>query len=125
MIQKVVTVGNICIANDLPLVLLAGPCVIEGEGFTLKVAAEIAAIANRVGIPLVFKSSFDKANRTSRNGFRGPGMDDGLRILQRVKDELGLPVVTDIHESHQVAAVAEVGRYFTDTGFFVPSNRFY
>ena len=124
MIQKVVSVGDIRIANDLPLVLLAGPCVIEGEDFTLKAASGIAAIANRVGIPLVFKSSFDKANRTSKDGFRGPGMDEGLRILQRVKDELGLPVVTDIHESHQVTAVAEVADILQTPAFLCRQTDF-
>ncbi len=109
MRQREVVVGDgICIANHKPFVLLAGPCVIEGEDFTLRTAAAIARIADRCGVPLVFKSSFDKANRTSKDAFRGPGMAEGLRILQRVKDELGLPVITDVHEVHQVSAVAEV-----------------
>jgi len=124
MTQKAITVGNIHIANHLPLVLLAGPCVIEGEDFTLKAAEAIAAIAAKVDIPLVFKSSFDKANRTSKDGFRGPGMDEGLRILQRVKDELGLPVVTDIHESHQVAAVAEVADILQTPAFLCRQTDF-
>jgi len=124
MIQKTVAVGDFRIANNLPLVLLAGPCVIEGEDFTLKAAAGIAAIAKRVGIPLVFKSSFDKANRTSKDGFRGPGLDEGLRILQRVKDELGLPVVTDIHESHQVTAVAEVADILQTPAFLCRQTDF-
>jgi len=122
--QHTVSVGDIRIANDQPLVLLAGPCVIEGEDFTLKTAAAIAEIAARVGLPLVFKSSFDKANRTSKNGFRGPGLDEGLRILQRVKDELGLPVVTDIHESHQVAAVAEVADLLQTPAFLCRQTDF-
>ncbi len=124
MKQHTVSVGDIRIANDQPLVLLAGPCVIEGEDFTLKTAAAIAEIAARVGLPLVFKSSFDKANRTSKNGFRGPGLDEGLRILQRVKDELGLPVVTDIHESHQVAAVAEVADLLQTPAFLCRQTDF-
>jgi len=103
-----VRVGRITIANDRPLVLFAGPCVIEGEAFTLRVAERMASICDAVGVPLVFKSSFDKANRTSRDGFRGPGLDEGLRILARVRDELGLPVITDVHEASQVPAVAEV-----------------
>jgi len=101
-------IGEIAIGNDLPLVLFAGPCVIEGEQFTLDVAGEIAAICKRVGVALVFKSSFDKANRTSNAGFRGPGLADGLRILARVKRELGLPVITDVHEVEQVLPVAAV-----------------
>ncbi len=124
MTQHTVAVSDIRIANDRSLVLLAGPCVIEGEDFTLKTAAAIAKIASRVGVPLVFKSSFDKANRTSKDGFRGPGLDEGLRILQRVKDELGLPVVTDIHESHQVAAVAEVADLLQTPAFLCRQTDF-
>ncbi len=103
-----IRVADFEIGNDLPLVLFAGPCVIEGEDFTLQVAKDIRDIAARVGVPLVFKSSFDKANRTSVDGFRGPGLDEGLRILQRVKDEVGVPVITDVHTPEQVAAVAQV-----------------
>jgi len=122
--QNTVAVGNIDVANDKPLVLLAGPCVIEGEDFTLKTAESIAEITRRVGISLVFKSSFDKANRTSKDGFRGPGLDQGLRILQRVKDELGLPVVTDVHESHQVKAVAEVADILQTPAFLCRQTDF-
>ncbi len=124
MTQNTVAVGNIDVANDKPLVLLAGPCVIEGEDFTLKTAESIAEITRRVGISLVFKSSFDKANRTSKDGFRGPGLDQGLRILQRVKDELGLPVVTDVHESHQVKAVAEVADILQTPAFLCRQTDF-
>lgn len=109
--MKHISVGDIRIGNDLPLVLFAGPCVIEGEQFTLDVAAKMKEIAAECGVPLVFKSSFDKANRTSKDGFRGPGMEEGLRILKRVKDELGLPVITDVHTPEQakpVAAVADI-----------------
>ncbi|MDQ6982354.1 MAG: 3-deoxy-8-phosphooctulonate synthase [Mariprofundus sp.] len=122
--QNTVVVDNVQVANDKPLVLLAGPCVIEGDDFTLRTAGAIAKIANRCGIPLVFKSSFDKANRTSKGGFRGPGIDEGLRILQRVKDELGLPVVTDIHESNQVAAVAEVADLLQTPAFLCRQTDF-
>lgn len=101
-----IRIADFEIAQDRPLVLFAGPCVIEGEDFTLRTAEAIADIARRCGVPLIFKSSFDKANRTSRSGFRGPGMDDGLRILERVKHELGLPVITDIHTPEQVAPAA-------------------
>jgi 2-dehydro-3-deoxyphosphooctonate aldolase (KDO 8-P synthase) len=107
-VPKIVTVGDVHIANNLPFALLAGPCVIEGEDFTLQLADQIRDIADRVGVPLIFKASFDKANRTSIDGFRGPGIDEGLRILQRIKDEAGVPVVTDVHSPEQVAAVAEV-----------------
>lgn len=104
----VVTVAGCAIGNDRPVVLIAGPCVIEGEAFTLRTAEAIARIARRAGVPLIFKSSFDKANRTSGSSFRGPGLDEGLRILTRVRDELGLPVVTDVHTPEQARAAAEV-----------------
>ena len=114
--------GGFCVGNDLPLVLIAGPCVIEGENFTLRVAEEIAAIANRCHVPLIFKASFDKANRTSVESFRGPGLEEGLRILQRVKDELGVPVITDVHTPEQAKSVAESGRCVADPGLSVPSD---
>lgn len=88
--------------------ILAGPCVIEGREISLKTSAHLAGVADRLGLPLVFKSSFDKANRTSVASFRGPGMEEGLEILAEVKNETGLPVVTDIHHPEQAAMVAEV-----------------
>ncbi|MCL1989838.1 MAG: 3-deoxy-8-phosphooctulonate synthase [Defluviitaleaceae bacterium] len=88
--------------------LLAGPCVIESEDMVLSIAEEVKSITDKLGIEYVFKASFDKANRTSIHSSRGPGMAEGLRILKRVKDELGLKIVTDIHESYQAAPVAEV-----------------
>lgn len=90
------------------LFLIAGPCVIESERHALMMAHSITRIADRLNVPYVFKASYDKANRSSSRSFRGVGMEEGLRILQRVKDEVGVPVITDIHESGQVAAVAEV-----------------
>ncbi|MDQ6970201.1 MAG: 3-deoxy-8-phosphooctulonate synthase [Mariprofundus sp.] len=122
--QSTASVGRLSISNDLPFVLLAGPCVIEGEDFTLKTAASIASIAKSCDVPLVFKSSFDKANRTSKDGFRGPGLDEGLRILQRVKDELGLAVVTDVHETYQVKAVAEVADILQTPAFLCRQTDF-
>jgi 2-dehydro-3-deoxyphosphooctonate aldolase (KDO 8-P synthase) len=88
--------------------LFAGPCVIESETHALKMAEAIATITRRLGVPYVFKASYDKANRSSGAAFRGLGMDEGLRILAQIKREVGVPVITDIHESWQVAAVAEV-----------------
>ncbi len=88
--------------------LIAGPCVIESEEMVLSIAAEMKAITERLGIPYTFKASFDKANRTSISGFRGPGLEKGVQILGKVKDELGLPICTDIHEPWQAAPVAEV-----------------
>ena len=90
------------------LTLLGGPCAIEGEQFTVDMAVAIKDICARVGIGYVFKSSFDKANRTSLDSFRGPGLDKGLAVLARVRDEVGVPIVTDIHEPGQAAPVAEV-----------------
>ncbi|MFN7999601.1 MAG: 3-deoxy-8-phosphooctulonate synthase [Acidobacteriota bacterium] len=90
------------------LFLLAGPCVIESETHALLMAREIAAITRRLGVPFVFKASYDKANRSSARSYRGMGMAEGLRILQHIKDEVGVPVLTDVHETHQVEAAAEV-----------------
>ena len=88
--------------------LIAGPCVIESEEMVLSIAAEMKRITDELGIPYTFKASFDKANRTSISGFRGPGIEEGLRILRKVKDTYGLPVCTDIHEAWQAAPAAEV-----------------
>lgn len=107
MIHSQIT-NTLSIGSDCPLALIAGPCVIESEDFTLKMAEAIAKVCDRLQIPLIFKSSFDKANRTSVDSFRGPSLEDGLRVLQRVKDEIGVPVLTDIHESAQAEIVAEV-----------------
>ena len=88
--------------------LIAGPCVIESESHALKMAEAVSAIASKLNIPYIFKASYDKANRSSTNSFRGLGMDEGLRVLAKIKSEIGVPVLTDIHESVQVATVAEV-----------------
>jgi 2-dehydro-3-deoxyphosphooctonate aldolase (KDO 8-P synthase) len=100
--------NTISIGDNSPLTLIGGPCVIESEDFTLKMAEEIRKVCDRLKISFIFKSSFDKANRTSANSFRGQTLEDGLAVLQRVKDEVGVPVLTDIHESYQAAIVAEV-----------------
>lgn len=102
-----VTVGGVCFGGPR-LVLIAGPCVIESADACLHHSERLAAIARGARIPLVFKSSFDKANRTSHNSYRGPGLETGLRILERVKAETGLPVLTDVHEPGQVRACAQV-----------------
>ena len=88
--------------------LIAGPCVIESEEMVLSIAGQMKDITDRLGIPYTFKASFDKANRTSLSSFRGPGIEEGLRILQKVKDTYGLPICTDIHEAWQAAPAAEV-----------------
>ena len=119
-----IRIRDFAIGNDLPLVLMAGPCVIEGEDFTLQTAEAIAKIAHACGVPLVFKSSFDKANRTSVESFRGPGLDEGLRILQRVKEEVGVPVITDVHTPDQAAPVAEVADILQTPAFLCRQTDF-
>lgn len=103
-----VAVGPIFVGGSHPLVLIAGPCVIEGEEHALRMASGLAELAGKVGGSLIFKASYDKANRTSVLSFRGPGMDEGLRILDKVKRETGLPVLSDVHDAFQMAAAAEV-----------------
>lgn len=93
---------------DEPLFVIAGPCVIESEALVLSIAERLRAIADRLGLFVVFKSSFDKANRSSGASFRGPGIDGGLRILEKVRAETGLPVLTDVHDVEQVRAAAQV-----------------
>lgn len=101
-------VGPYLCGPGQPLLLLAGPCVIESEALTLTIAQQLQRITADLPVQLVFKASFDKANRTSGSAFRGSGIEAGLRVLAKVKAETGLPVVTDIHESQQAAPVAEV-----------------
>lgn len=108
MNQSAVKLGNIQFANDAPFVLLGGINVIEDLDFTLGVAEEYQRVCQKLGIPLVFKASFDKANRSSIHSFRGPGLEEGMRILSSVKAEFGLPVITDIHAPEQAKPVAEV-----------------
>lgn len=94
--------------HGAPPFLIAGPCVIESEALCLQIAERLKAIGESLDIPVIFKASFDKANRTSVNGFRGYGIEEGLRVLEKVRHETGLPVLTDVHLPDQVAAVAEV-----------------
>lgn len=93
---------------DRPFFLIAGPCVIESEALALETAAVLKAITDELGIPFIYKSSFDKANRSSSQSFRGPGLSEGLRILERVRREIGVPVLTDVHEDTPLDEVAEV-----------------
>lgn len=102
---------NLCgfeVGLDQPFFLIAGTCVIESEGSALEVSSALKEITDQLGIPFIYKSSFDKANRSSHASFRGPGLEEGLRILQRVKDELGVPVLTDVHEDTPLDEVADV-----------------
>lgn len=96
------------VGQDQPFFLLSGPCVVESEGLTLEIAAKLKEITDDLGIPYIFKASFDKANRSSHASFRGPGMEEGLRILEKVKTELGLPIITDVHEDTPLDEVASV-----------------
>jgi 2-dehydro-3-deoxyphosphooctonate aldolase (KDO 8-P synthase) len=100
-------IGHVQLGSEHPLVLIAGPCVIESEEHALRMAEALAAIASRLNMPYVFKSSYDKANRSSLSSFRGLGIDCGLAILRKISN-LGIPTLTDVHETAQVPAVAEV-----------------
>ena len=103
-----VAIGDVVIGGGRPLVLIGGPCVIESEGHVLEIAHALRDIAGRCRVPFIFKASFDKANRTSLRSFRGPGLEEGLRVLARVKERVGVPILTDIHEPSQAAAAAAV-----------------
>lgn len=103
-----VRIGDLRCGAGQPLVWIAGPCVIETHDLTLMIAERLAALAQRLRVPLVFKASFDKANRSSGKSFRGPGLEEGLRTLEAVKRATGLPVTTDIHECHQAAPAGQV-----------------
>ena len=108
MSTKRVKVGNIEIGAGRPLAVIAGPCVIESRESALKHASLLKEAADRVGVPYIFKSSYDKANRSSVNSYRGPGLGKGLEILAEVKQKTGVPILTDVHEREQVASVREV-----------------
>lgn len=96
------------VGQDQPFFLLSGPCVVESEKLTMEIAESLKAITDDLGIPYIFKASFDKANRSSHGSFRGPGMEEGLRILEKVKNDLGLPIITDVHEDTPLDEVASV-----------------
>jgi 2-dehydro-3-deoxyphosphooctonate aldolase (KDO 8-P synthase) len=106
--SQIAKLGPHTIGQGQPLVLIAGPCVIESLDHSLRLAEKLSAIATRVGMPYVFKASYDKANRSSVRSFRGPGPEEGLRILQRVRAEVGVPILSDVHEPGQAAAAGEV-----------------
>lgn len=106
--MREVRIKDMVIGPDRPLALIAGPCVIESEGMVVQTVEGIMEIAQKLEFPFIFKSSYSKANRLSVNSFTGPGLEDGLRILARVKEEWGVPVLTDVHSSTQVKAVAQV-----------------
>ena len=105
---KEVRIGPVTLGGRRPLALIAGPCVIESEGACLEVAARLKELTRSLGIPLIFKSSYDKANRSSLSSFRGPGLDRGLKVLDRVKRELEIPVLSDVHRFEEVKEAAQV-----------------
>jgi 2-dehydro-3-deoxyphosphooctonate aldolase (KDO 8-P synthase) len=108
MITREVHVNSLTIGGNRSLVLFAGPCVIEGEEVTLRIAERIKEVASSIGLDLIFKSSYDKANRSSIHSYRGPGLEEGLRILRRVKEDLDLPVVSDVHRFEEIEKASAV-----------------
>jgi 2-dehydro-3-deoxyphosphooctonate aldolase (KDO 8-P synthase) len=108
MTQKHIQIGNFKTGNDLPFVLFGGMNVLESRDMALQVCEQYVKVTQKLGIPYVFKASFDKANRSSVTSYRGPGLDEGLKIFQEIKKTFNVPVITDVHEPHQAAPVAEV-----------------
>ena len=108
MKRKAIKLGNIKIGSGNPLVLIAGPCVIESEQLCFTVAKRLKTVCHRLSIPFIFKSSFDKANRTSIDGFRGPGLQQGLKVLAEVRKRFGIPVLSDVHSQEEVEVAAQV-----------------
>ncbi|MFV1872859.1 MAG: 3-deoxy-8-phosphooctulonate synthase [Oleiphilus sp.] len=108
MTQKIIQAGNVNIGNELPFVLFGGMNVLESRDLAMRVAEAYVSATTKLGIPYVFKASFDKANRSSINSYRGPGLDAGLKIFEEIKSTFNVPIITDVHEPHQAAPVAEV-----------------
>ena len=108
MQQTVVKAGNIAIGNDQPMVLFGGMNVLESRDLAMRIAEHYVTVTEKLAIPYVFKDSFDKANRSSLNSFRGPGLEEGLKILEEIKQTFNVPLITDVHEPYQAAPVAEV-----------------
>jgi 2-dehydro-3-deoxyphosphooctonate aldolase (KDO 8-P synthase) len=122
--RREVTVGSVRIGGDQPLVFIGGTCVIEGRDSALRHATAIRRITDKLGMAFVYKSSFDKANRTSLHSARGPGIDEGLAILDAVRREVGVPVVTDVHEAAQAAPVAQVADLLQTPAFLCRQTDF-
>ncbi len=108
MSDKVITLNNINIGNNLPFVLFGGMNVLESRDMAMRICEQYVTVTQKLNIPYVFKASFDKANRSSINSYRGPGLDEGLKIFQEIKSQFGVPILTDVHEPAQAQAVAEV-----------------
>lgn len=112
------------VGDQLPFFLISGPCVVESEQLTLEIAASLKEITDRLGIPYIFKASYDKANRSSHDSYRGPGISEGLRILEKVKTDIGVPVLTDIHEDSPLDEVAEVADVLQTPAFLCRQTNF-
>ena len=108
MVRQVKVNDKVIFGGKRPLVLIAGPCVIESPSGTLKIAEAIKKITSKLGVPFVFKASFDKANRTSINSFRGPGLYEGLKVLSQIKTKLGVPILSDVHDVNQAEMAGEI-----------------
>jgi len=108
MAQKTIRVGTIEVANDKPFVLFGGMNVLESRDLAMQICEEYVKVTQKLGIPYIFKASFDKANRSSVNSFRGPGLEEGMKIFEEIKKTFNVPVITDVHEPYQAAPVAEV-----------------
>jgi 2-dehydro-3-deoxyphosphooctonate aldolase (KDO 8-P synthase) len=108
MSDKVITLNNINIGNNLPFVLFGGMNVLESRDMAMRICEQYVTVTQKLNIPYVFKASFDKANRSSINSYRGPGLDEGLKIFQEIKSQFGVPILTDVHEPEQAQAVADV-----------------
>jgi 2-dehydro-3-deoxyphosphooctonate aldolase (KDO 8-P synthase) len=124
MTTKLVRAGNVEIGGGRPLAVIAGPCVIESKDSALRHAAALKKTADSVGVPYIFKSSYDKANRSSVDSFRGPGLFKGLEILAEVKKQIGVPILTDVHEIDQVGAVKEVAEVLQIPAFLCRQTDF-
>lgn len=112
------------VGNDLPFFLIAGPCVVESEAMALETAEALSGIAADLNIPFIYKSSFDKANRSSHESYRGPGLEEGLRVLQEVRDKLGVPILTDVHEDTPLDEVASVVSVLQTPAFLCRQTNF-
>jgi len=106
--MKIIHMGDFMIGGDAPFFLIAGPCVIESEELTRRVAGTLAEMTDRHGIPFVFKSSYDKANRSSKDSYRGPGFEKGLAILEKIKEEFTMPVISDVHRFEEIDAASAI-----------------
>lgn len=108
MMQKIIQVGDVAIGNQLPFVLFGGMNVLESRDLAMRIAESYVDVTTKLNIPYVFKASFDKANRSSINSYRGPGLEEGLRIFEEIKQTFNVPIITDVHEPEQAAPVAEI-----------------